>query len=369
MESKKSPSDAKKYHYSENEATYLNNHRYNLRNVYCVNCGEKGHVLKDCHGPITSFGIIAFKTCKDETNCLQDTNSTLKDILKQLNLCAKDTKDTKDTKDQKIKFLMIQRKDTMGYIDFVRGKYDIRPGFEKTRDKKIKVCLDEMTQKEKDNLLKKDFDTIWKNLWVNHDSKCFKNEYELAKRKYSNLDVPELIKKSSTIYFFQEFGFPKGRRNMKETNIACAEREFFEETGYDKDCYDFIKNYPIIKEEFMGTNNVEYRHIYYLVKIKDRVPPPKIDINNKVQTGEVRNIGWFTLNECLKLIRPYDIAKKNMIKSVSTDIENMNAQYNCSKIFFASNQKSDEIFSSVEIYNKLCEEYLTGTDYLIDTNF
>ena len=364
MESKKSPDNAKKDREKDKkEDNHINNYRYNLRNVYCVNCGEKGHVLKECNGPITSFGIIAFKTCKDELDCLQDTNNTLKDILKQLNPCAT------ETKYPKIKFLMIQRKDTMGYIDFVRGKYDVRPGYEIERDQKIKVCLDEMTQKEKDNLLLKDFDTIWNDLWVNHDSKCFKNEYELAKKKYINLNIPDLIKKSSTTYVFQEFGFPKGRRNMKETNIACAEREFFEETGYDKDCYDFIKNYPIIKEEFLGTNNVEYRHIYYLVKIKDRVPPPKIDINNKVQTGEVRNIGWFTLNECLKLIRPYDTAKKNMIKNVSNDIENMNAQYNCSKIFFASNSRREEIFSSVETYNKLCEAYLNGNDYLIDTNF
>jgi hypothetical protein len=362
MESKKLLNNAKKVHKDKKEYN-LNNYKYNLRNVYCVNCGEKGHVLKECNGPITSFGIIAFKTCKDENDCLQDTNNTLKDILTHLNPSVK------ETAYPQIKFLMIQRKDTMGYIDFVRGKYDVRPGFEKERDEKIKVCLDEMTQKEKNNLLKKEFDTIWNDLWVNHDSKCFKNEYELAKKKYSNLNVSELIKNSSTTYDFQEFGFPKGRRNMKETNLLCAEREFFEETGYDKDCYDFIKNYPIIKEEFLGTNNVEYRHIYYLVKIKDKVPPPKIDIHNKVQTGEVRNIGWFTLNECLKLIRPYDIAKKNMIKSVSGDIENMNAQYNCSKIFFASNHKREEIFSSVEIYNKIYEEYLSGNGYLIDTNF
>jgi 8-oxo-dGTP pyrophosphatase MutT (NUDIX family) len=339
-----------------------NIYKPNFKNVYCVNCGERGHVLKECNGPITSFGIIAFKTCKDENDCLNDTNKSLKDILKNINT-------ENDKEYPKIKFLMIQRKDTMGYIDFIRGKYDIRPGYEEEKDRKIKTCLDEMTQKEKENLLTKDFDTIWSDLWVNHDSKCFKNEYELAKKKYSNLDIQELIRKSSTTYVFQEFGFPKGRRNMKETNIACAEREFYEETGYDKDCYDFIKNYPIIKEEFIGTNNVEYRHIYYLVKIKDRVPPPKIDIYNKVQTGEVRNIGWFTLNECLQLIRPYDIAKKNMIKSVATDIENMNAQYSCSKIFFASSSRREEIFSSVEIYNTLCEEYLTGDNYLIDTNY
>jgi 8-oxo-dGTP pyrophosphatase MutT (NUDIX family) len=254
----------------------------------------------------------------------------------------------------------------MGFIDFIRGKY---PEQEPEKLEAISVLFGEMTHREKTKLLTKTFDEIWKEIWNNHDSKCFKNEYDLAKKKYINLDIPELVRKSSTTYVFQEFGFPKGRRNMKETNIACAEREFFEETGYDKDCYDFIKNYPIIKEEFVGTNNVEYRHIYYLVKIKDRVPPPKIDIYNKVQTGEVRNIGWFTLDECLQLIRPYDIAKKNMIKSVATDIENMNAQYNCSKIFFASSSRREEIFSSVDIYNTLCEEYLTGENYLIDTNY
>ena len=27
--------------------------------IYCGNCGEKGHIIKDCKGAITSFGIIA----------------------------------------------------------------------------------------------------------------------------------------------------------------------------------------------------------------------------------------------------------------------------------------------------------------------
>jgi hypothetical protein len=104
-------------------------YKYNLRNVYCVNCGEKGHVLKECNGPITSFGIIAFKTCKEESDCINDTNNKLKEILKKIN--------TDKEEYPKIKFLMIQRKDTMGYIDFIRGKYDIRPGYEKERFKKI----------------------------------------------------------------------------------------------------------------------------------------------------------------------------------------------------------------------------------------
>ena len=332
-----------------------------LKNIYCVNCGEKGHVLKECSGPITSFGIIAFKTCKDENDCKDDTNSSLKEILNKLNV-------KKCNKYPKIKFLMIQRKDTMGYIDFIRGKYDVRSEYDNEYNKKIKICLDEMTQNEKENLLTKDFDTIWNDLWVNHDSKCYKNEYELAKKKYSSLNIKSLVNNSSTTYFFTEFGFAKGRRAMRETNLMCAEREFFEETGYDKSCYNFIKNYPIIKEEFIGTNNVEYRHIYYLVKMKDNVPPPSIDIYNKVQIGEVRNIGWFTLDECLKLIRPYDIAKKNMIKRVSKDINDMKEKYSCSKIFVASQSKPEETFSSINIYKKLYDRYSSSEEYLIDSD-
>ena len=334
-----------------------------LRNVYCVNCGEKGHVLKECNGPITSFGIIAFKNCKNEEDSKYDTNNFLKNILKQLDLTQE-----RQLSYPNIKFLMIQRKDTMGYIDFVRGKYDTRSGYEKEKNYKIMVCLNEMTKLEKQNLLTKDFDTIWSELWVNHSSKTFLNEYEIAKKKFNNLPLHDLVNKSTTTYSFRELGFPKGRRNMKERNIECAEREFFEETGYNKDCYDFIKDYPIITEEFTGTNNIRYRHIYYLVKIKDKVHPPKIDLNNKVQTGEVSNIGWFTIDECLQLIRPYDTAKSQVIQKVYDDIINMNTDFKCSKIFLPPPPNNTNTIIRMELYNNLLSTYTTTTDYLIDSN-
>jgi len=298
------------------------------RNIYCVNCGEKGHVVKDCFGPITSFGIIAFKMVRDKQEEMYDKNIRLQEILNNV-------LPEKEKSYPKTKFLMIQRKDTMGYTDFVRGKYpDDKLGIESV----LPIFLNEMTHQEKHNLLTKDFNEIWKSLWVNHDSKCFKNEYDYAYKKFQRLNIPELIKRSDASFGFQEFGFPKGRRNMKETNIACAEREFYEETGYDKSCYDFIKNYSTIHEEFTGTNNVRYRHIYYLVKMKDDVPPPRIDYKNKIQTGEVQNIGWLEYDECMAVIRPYDIAKKNVIKKVYNDLLEMKDDYICSR-FYYSNKK------------------------------
>lgn len=343
------------------------NGKKSLRNVYCVNCGEKGHVLKECTGPITSFGIIAFKNCKDKNDTKFDTNNVLKNILNKL-----DIKQSRQYNYPNIKFLMIQRKDTMGYIDLVRGKYDTRPNHEKEKYDKIMVCLNEMTKFEKDNLLNKSFDEIWDELWVNHNSKTFLNEYKAAKEKFNSLPLKDLINQSTTTFIWNEFGFAKGRRNMRERNIECAEREFFEETGFSKDCYDFIKNYPIITEEFIGTNNVKYKHIYYLVKIKDNVHPPKIDILNKVQTGEVSNIGWFTIDECLQLIRPYDTAKSQVIKKVYDDIINMNNKYNCSKIFLPPTInhtiKCDFNVVNTETYNKLLDLYTNDSNYLIDSD-
>lgn len=289
-----------------------------LRNVYCANCGEKGHVVKDCKGPITSFGIIAFRIVNSEKDEIGDTNTELNRILS----LSKDVHLNTLKRYPTIKYLMIQRKDTMGYIDFVRGKYSLQ-----NKDKMIKVCLDEMTLLEKQNLISKSFDQIWSELWINHESKTFKNEYETAKEKFGKLEIESLVKSSSNHFEYQEFGFPKGRRNMKESNIVCAEREFFEETGYNKGNYKFLKNYPTVDEEFIGTNGIKYRHIYYVVKMNDNIKPPTIDKKNIVQTGEVQNIGWFTIDECMTIIRPYDTAKKQAILNVNSDLLRMTGDF------------------------------------------
>jgi ADP-ribose pyrophosphatase YjhB (NUDIX family) len=327
------------------------------RNVYCVNCGEKGHVVKDCDGPITSFGIIAFKMVYNQEDEMNDKNIHLSNILRDIK--EKNRLKEEYSEYPKIKFLMIQRKDTMGYIDFIRGKYPEDNDNEKQR--LLNVCLREMIPEEKGNLLKKTFDELWGELWLNKNSKTFKNEYSTAKKKYEQLNVTKLVNESETFFDFQEFSFPKGRRNMKENHISCAEREFFEETGYTKMHYDFIKNYPTITEEFVGTNGIRYRHIYYLVKMKDNIPPPKIDYNNIVQMGEVQNVGWFTYEECISLIRPYDIAKKKCIRKVYNDIIEMNEIFICSNFYY--NKSKNIAKTNTQIYDYRKNEFFRSKSF------
>ena len=59
-------------------------------NIRCNNCGKLGHTFKNCKYPITSYGVILYRFVND-----------------------------------KPKILMIQRKDSLCYTDFLRGKYNI----------------------------------------------------------------------------------------------------------------------------------------------------------------------------------------------------------------------------------------------------
>lgn len=300
---------------------YAKSNKKRYSNVCCVNCGERGHIVRDCVAPITSFGIIAFKVVNHHLEELYDKNNYIKQ------LCNDFVSDNISNKFfPKIKFLMIQRKDTMAYIDFVRGKYPVDN--EEEKNKLLKIWLNEMTFSEKYNLLTKTFDQIWDEMWVNHESKCYKNEYEKSKNKFLKLDIVNLVKNSEYYYPFPEFGFPKGRRSIKETNVECAQREFLEETGYDKDSYKFLTDCPTIKEEFTGTNGIRYRHVYYLVNMKKNVKPPIVDKNDIIQTGEVKNMGWFTFEECFHLMRPYDKEKKKILTDVYSSIKNMNFIFN-----------------------------------------
>lgn len=278
-------------------------------NICCVNCGEKGHIIKECNAPITSYGIIAYKinfNCNDE---LYDKNSKINELLKTNNIVDE------SEYFPEIKFLMIQRKDTMGYIDFLRGKYN---------NNTLHICIIEMTEYEKNNILNKTFDELWKELWVctKNTSNFYKQDYHYAKIKFNNLNIKELFKNTKSIYNFSEFTLPKGRQNLNETKLECAIREFSEETRISYYDYDFIENYPTIIEQFIGTNGIMYKHVYYLVKMKDSTYLlPNIEGN--LQLSEVKNIGWFSKKECLQLIRPYDLEKKKIISQVHKDILNL----------------------------------------------
>ena len=288
-------------------------YRFNRkRNFCCVNCGKEGHVYKECKEPITSFGIIAIqKPTSDVQPGLIGSP-----IMKER--CQKHLKNIPDSiphpeKDSKILYLMIQRKDTMGYIDFIRGKYPESDNIEKMRI--LKIYLQEMTCVERNRLLKFDFDTLWDMVWMNKNSRLYINEYIDAKQKFNRLNIEQLLQVTECCWTEQEYGFPKGRKNMHETNLQCARREFDEETGYTQFDIKIISD-KTWEEIFIGTNGVTYRHVYFIAEVPCHIVLPKISLSDIQLGGEISNIGWFTFDQCIQMIRPYDVAKKELLMKI-----------------------------------------------------
>ena len=65
----------------------------------------------------------------------------------------------------------------------------------------------------------------------------------------------------------------------------------------------------------MGSNYKIYKHRYYLANFLG-------NINDKnFQITEVSDMKWLTIDECLKMIRPYNIEKKKILKQINKTLE------------------------------------------------
>lgn len=251
--------------------------------MYCGNCGEYGHIYRKCTKPITSYGIILYK--KNESN---------------------------------YNYLMIRRRHTLGYVEFIRGKYNLE------NYKYIFNIFKIMTKDERLKILESDFDILWNDLWMNKNNKQYKSEYMKSKTKFNKLkngiltqniiiNLKYINDQTDYIYTEPEWGFPKGRRNIREEDLECAIRECHEETGISKDKY-LITN-KIFSETFLGTNNIKYRHIYYLSEYTSN-EEVIFDKSNFTQISEISAVKWLNIDECLEYIRPYNNEKKIMIKDI-----------------------------------------------------
>jgi len=112
------------------------------------------------------------------------------------------------------------------------------------------------------------------------------------------------------LYSFLEWGYPKGRKDKNESTLECAMREFYEETNIDITKIIIINEINPIEENLIGTNGIQYRHIYYIAETKEN-----INLENK-NNNEIGNVGFFTYDESQKLLRDYHIEKKQILEQI-----------------------------------------------------
>ena len=131
----------------------------------------------------------------------------------------------------------------------------------------------------------------------------------------NKISIDSLINKSKCNFVDPEWGFPKGRKNIKETNIECALREFCEETGVEDDEHYIIDVINSIEENFIGTNKLQYKHIYYISRfVSDNVVV--LNKDSITQISEISAVGWNNSENAIKILRPYNEEKKILVNVV-----------------------------------------------------
>jgi 8-oxo-dGTP pyrophosphatase MutT (NUDIX family) len=234
------------------------------RKVICANCGSKGHVFRHCPDPIVSCGIICRRVSCGVTQ-----------------------------------YLIVQRKDSYSFVEFMRGKYDpCDRGY-------LADIFCGMTSDERLAVSRERFDALWKTLWNGFSKARFRPDYEDASRKFALLksgvlghDVESLLRDSEGRGRDEpEWGFPKGRRNSSsETVTECAVREMIEETGIEKSNLVLDDGGDCFEETFLGNNGIWYRHVYRAATLVDPHAPLS------PCQREVRQIRWVDGPELVRLM-------------------------------------------------------------------
>lgn len=332
---------------------------YNRRYLLCNNCGRKGHDYKDCLEPIISLGIINFKIDDMEFNEDELIKSKFHGVYDNLQIVSKQLEEkfiyynhnridnsqvSIDGNDiisninpsvlerfyyykERIQFLLVSRKFSLGFIEFIRGRYEIDDPneiielFRQMTPHEIELIgekknYDELLyalMKKGDETMMDCLNRVYENDKYSNEYLCAKNKFNhILKRSFDHECSISLLTKIKPYWSNPEWGFPKGRRNKRdETNISCAHREFEEETGYKPTDYVLLNNIYPIEEKLTGTNGVNYKHIYYI-----SLDTKKDDNMNDVDNFEIGETRWMRFDEAISTIRSHHVNKKKVLTQV-----------------------------------------------------
>lgn len=206
----------------------------------------------------------------------------------------------KDPVTGEIYFLLQQRRDTFEYMDFIRGIW--------RTEGQIPSLFALMCEEERLRIREYTFKELWDDLFVEKNSKMYKDSYAKAKKKYSMIRhlIPNILDTTQSCVVEPPWGFPKGKKNSyHESEIVCALRETEEETKILAASMTIIPDYKY-SEQFSGTNGKVYATHYYLAETLIKFEPQKMEtpecIRKDTISEEARDVKWLTYTESLDFL-------------------------------------------------------------------
>ena len=212
------------------------------------------------------------------------------------------------------RFLLVQRRYSFSYTAIMRGHYHL------SDTSYIESLVKRLTPLERNKLLTLNFERLWRNLWLfSNNNPLFKPEYLRAKKKFKLLasNFVTIFKKNPIEWTEPEWGIPKGKKRWNESGEETASREFLEETNVPVEQIRFVPEEELhpMCEEYIGDNRIHYIHYYYLAYCNKTIG--FVDPTNLTQACEIGKVAWFTIEEIMKICRPYHTARKNIFLTLS----------------------------------------------------
>ena len=191
-----------------------------------------------------------------------------------------------DTKCYEI--LMIKKRNTYSFIEFVRGIYD------PYKDHDLEYMFEAITITEKSMIQTRNFNTLWNYCNGEPTKSSERSVYARSLKKFNTLlgrDVlSSLLSKTENATLLWEI--PKGRPNKKETPLVSAVREFEEETGINKESYRILFDEGTIEYSFVD-GGIKYKYIYYIATLSGSTNPT-YDYNNRHMLWELSELKFMT---------------------------------------------------------------------------
>lgn len=235
----------------------------------CNNCGKPWHTYKHCKLPIKSVGIIHVSGDK---------------------------------------VLMVRRKHSFGFVDFIRGNYPLHS------ESQVFNYLQEMTVEERECVRTMTYAMLYRVLWGSSPVGSAREriaEEKLTKLRDGVLGTPldEMLDKCTTAWDVPEWGFPKGRLHNSESDLVGALREYEEETGFHASELTTIVNMLPLEEVFIGSNYKAYKHVYFVGFSSE-------PMHDRYQKDEIGAMQLFTIDDAIAAVRPYNVERLHVLQQV-----------------------------------------------------
>ena len=203
------------------------------------------------------------------------------------------------------RILMVCRKDTIGFMEFMKGNYSLENGNSNINEHPHIVDLfSMMTQEELEILMQENYDLAYKKLYGKSPKESHTHNQRERILFETNKDIwleicKNVYKNGKGGWKEPEWGFPKGKKNKTETKIGCALRELYEETGITNEMITIDNTSKFVEKRCEG--NKEFIYEYFIGRLCNGF---NIETVTK-QTNEISDVSLLSINECVKKIRHY----------------------------------------------------------------